>query len=112
MAIAARSEVIGSLLRPDYLSQAREQLERGELDPAGFKRLEDRAVDEAIALQEAAGIDVITDGLQQDRELGLLLGRRLGFGSGASSGRSSRRDRCSGLDTELVFNGLDSLDHI
>ena len=30
--------------------------------PAEFKRIEDRAVDEAIALQEAAGLDVVTDG--------------------------------------------------
>ena len=30
--------------------------------PAAFKRIEDRAVDEAVALQEAAGLDVITDG--------------------------------------------------
>ncbi len=57
-----RSEVIGSLLRPDSLKAARQQREAGELSDADFKRMEDRAVDEAIALQEAAGIDVITDG--------------------------------------------------
>ena len=32
------------------------------MTPAEFKRIEDRAVDEAIALQEAAGLDVVTDG--------------------------------------------------
>ena len=30
--------------------------------PSAFKRIEDRAVDEAVALQEAAGLDVVTDG--------------------------------------------------
>jgi 5-methyltetrahydropteroyltriglutamate--homocysteine methyltransferase len=57
-----RSDVVGSLLRPAYLLQAREQLERGLLTPAAFKPIEDRAVDEAIALQEQAGLDVVTDG--------------------------------------------------
>ena len=57
-----RSDVVGSLLRPAYLKEARERHETGEISDAEFKRIEDRAVDEAIALQERAGIDVITDG--------------------------------------------------
>jgi 5-methyltetrahydropteroyltriglutamate--homocysteine methyltransferase len=56
------SEVVGSLLRPVYLVEARKQFEAGQLSAADFKAVEDRAVQEAIALQEAAGIDVITDG--------------------------------------------------
>ncbi|MBX5455431.1 MAG: cobalamin-independent methionine synthase II family protein [Thermogemmatispora sp.] len=59
------SEVIGSLLRPPYLHQARQQLEEGAISAAEFKAIEDRAVDEAIALQEEAGIEVITDGEQR-----------------------------------------------
>ena len=57
-----RSEVIGSLLRPPYLAEARRRHEAGEISAAEFKRLEDRAVDEAIDIQTQAGIDVITDG--------------------------------------------------
>ena len=57
-----RSDVVGSLLRPPYLKDAREKLERGALTPAAFKRIEDRAVDDAVALQDAAGLDVVTDG--------------------------------------------------
>ena len=64
-AAAIRSEVIGSLLRPTYLTDARERLAEGRLDPRDFKQVEDRAVDEAIALQESAAIDVITDGEQR-----------------------------------------------
>src|SRR5438105_10521089 len=56
------SEVVGSLLRPPYLVEARKQFESGSMSAADFKAVEDRAVDEAIALQERAGIDVITDG--------------------------------------------------
>jgi 5-methyltetrahydropteroyltriglutamate--homocysteine methyltransferase len=56
------SDVIGSLLRPKYLSQARTARESGQLAAPAFKRIEDRAVDQAIAMQEGAGLDVITDG--------------------------------------------------
>jgi len=57
-----RSDVVGSLLRPAYLVEAREAREAGRLSPVEFKRIEDRAVDEAVALQEGAGLDVVTDG--------------------------------------------------
>jgi methionine synthase II (cobalamin-independent) len=57
-----RSDVVGSLLRPPYLKAARGRWETGEISAAEFKRVEDRAVDEAIRLQEEAGLDVLTDG--------------------------------------------------
>jgi 5-methyltetrahydropteroyltriglutamate--homocysteine methyltransferase len=56
------SDVIGSLLRPSYLKEARAAHERGELGDAAFKRIEDRAVNEAVDVQTAAGLDVLTDG--------------------------------------------------
>jgi 5-methyltetrahydropteroyltriglutamate--homocysteine methyltransferase len=56
------SDVIGSLLRPDYLKAARLAHERGGLSPAAFKQIEDRAADEAIEVQTSAGLEVITDG--------------------------------------------------
>jgi 5-methyltetrahydropteroyltriglutamate--homocysteine methyltransferase len=57
-----RSDVVGSLLRPQYLKDARKKREAGQISPAEFKKIEDRAVDEAIALQTQAGLDVISDG--------------------------------------------------
>jgi 5-methyltetrahydropteroyltriglutamate--homocysteine methyltransferase len=57
-----QSDVVGSLLRPPYLKESRDRHEAGELSEAEFKRVEDRAVDEAIALQERTGVEVITDG--------------------------------------------------
>ena len=59
---AARTDVVGSLLRPRELLQARERLERGEIGPPEFKWIEDAAVDAAIRLQEDAGLAVVTDG--------------------------------------------------
>ena len=57
-----RTDVVGSLLRPAYLKGARAEYEAGKLSDQAFKQIEDRAVDDAIALQERAGIAVITDG--------------------------------------------------
>ena len=61
-ALQAKCEVIGSLLRPPYLAEARRRYEQTEISPSELKRLEDRAVDEALETQTQAGIDVITDG--------------------------------------------------
>ncbi len=58
----ARTDVVGSLLRPPYLLAAQEKLANGELTPSAFKRVEDKAVDDAIELQEEAGLAVVTDG--------------------------------------------------
>ncbi len=57
-----RADVVGSLLRPPQLKQARDLLRQGEMSHAAFKRIEDQAVDGAIQLQESIGLDVITDG--------------------------------------------------
>ena len=57
-----RAEVVGSMLRPAYLRDARPKWEAGELSTSEFKAIEDRAVDEVIALQENCGVDVVTDG--------------------------------------------------
>lgn len=60
--LEARTDVVGSLLRPPELLEARERRDRGDLDHPEFKRIEDAAVDGAIRLQEGAGLDVVTDG--------------------------------------------------
>src|SRR5262247_4673753 len=58
----ARSDVVGSLLRPAYLREVRQGVREGRVSVAELRAVEDRAVLEAIAVQEAAGLDVITDG--------------------------------------------------
>jgi len=60
--MAYHADVIGSLLRPRYLSEARAALAAGRISNEEFKRIEDRAVDQAIAMQEACGLDVVNDG--------------------------------------------------
>jgi 5-methyltetrahydropteroyltriglutamate--homocysteine methyltransferase len=57
-----RADVVGSLLRPAYLLEVRAARDAGRLDRAGLQAVEDRAVLEAIALQEGCGLGVVTDG--------------------------------------------------
>lgn len=60
--IRARTDVVGSLLRPAELREAQERHAAGELADAELERAEDRAVDAALRLQEEAGLEVVTDG--------------------------------------------------
>jgi 5-methyltetrahydropteroyltriglutamate--homocysteine methyltransferase len=60
--ITAHTDVVGSLLRPPELLIAQKEVAAGKLTQAEFKKIEDWAVDEAIALQESAGLAVVTDG--------------------------------------------------
>jgi len=60
--IEAHTDVIGSLLRPPGLLEAQKKLASGQLAATEFKRIEDRAVDDALRLQEEAGLEVVTDG--------------------------------------------------
>jgi len=62
MATAHRAEVIGSLLRPAYLKEARARHAAGAIGHAELKRVEDRAVDDAVVLQTGVGVSVVTDG--------------------------------------------------
>jgi 5-methyltetrahydropteroyltriglutamate--homocysteine methyltransferase len=70
--VTAHTDVVGSLLRPPELLEVRERFDRGDASAAELKLAEDRAVDAAVRLQEAAGIEVVTDGEM----------RRLSFQSG------------------------------
>jgi len=62
VAVDARVEHVGSLLRPQFLRGAREAYTRGELTPGGLKAAEDRAVREAVAMQEELDLPVVNDG--------------------------------------------------
>ena len=52
--LTARADVVGSLLRPPDLLEARNDFLSGVLSSEEFKAIEDSAVDRAIALQEEA----------------------------------------------------------
>lgn len=55
-------EIVGSLLRQDYLKEAMERDERGQISAEELNELQERAARENIALQEECGVEVVTDG--------------------------------------------------
>ncbi len=57
-----RTDVIGSLLRPPAVKQARIAFDDDRMTAAALQAIEDEAVRAAVRLQEDAGLDVVTDG--------------------------------------------------
>jgi 5-methyltetrahydropteroyltriglutamate--homocysteine methyltransferase len=57
-----RAEHIGSLLRPAALLDLRRKSSRGEIDGSELTRAEDRAIEQAVALQRRLGLRLATDG--------------------------------------------------
>jgi 5-methyltetrahydropteroyltriglutamate--homocysteine methyltransferase len=62
MATDYHAEHVGSLLRQPWLLAARAEHKQGKLTEAELRAVEDRAVEENVAMQQAAGIEVLTDG--------------------------------------------------
>lgn len=57
-----RADHVGSLLRPAALREARAKAEKGGITAAELRAAEDSAIRDAVALQERAGLQSITDG--------------------------------------------------
>ena len=57
-----RADHVGSLLRTGPLKDARARRERGEIDAAALKQIEDREIERIIKKQEAIGLKAVTDG--------------------------------------------------
>src|SRR5215469_1490727 len=57
-----RADHVGSLLRPEELHKARAAFAAGEIDAAALTAVEDRAITDAVRLQEDAGLLSATDG--------------------------------------------------
>ena len=57
-----RAEHVGSLIRPAALIGARDAWLKGRFDAAELARVEDRCIRDAVALQERAGLQGVSDG--------------------------------------------------
>jgi 5-methyltetrahydropteroyltriglutamate--homocysteine methyltransferase len=57
-----RANHVGSLLRPPELLAAREKHQRGEISAAQLRAVEDRAIRDAVKMQQNVGMQGITDG--------------------------------------------------
>ena len=60
--IAPRADVVGSLLRPAALIAAQSDRAAGRITARALGAAEDRAVIDAVQLQQEAGLAVVTDG--------------------------------------------------
>ena len=79
--ITVHADVVGSLLRPPELIEARIRLAAGDIDALRFEEIEDRAVGDAIAMQETAGLEVVTDGeMRRQSFQGQMTAAVAGFG--------------------------------
>jgi len=57
-----RNDVVGSLLRPAKLKDARNHYDEDKLTLEELRRTEDQAIRDAVELQESIGLSVVTDG--------------------------------------------------
>lgn len=57
-----RAEVVGSMLRPQFLLKAQELFNKGKITDKEFVSAEDKAIKEAVEIQERTGVDILTDG--------------------------------------------------
>ncbi|MBS0893714.1 cobalamin-independent methionine synthase II family protein [Tatumella sp. JGM130] len=57
-----RADIAGSFLRPESIKQARAQFSAGTLDAEALRQAEDAAILEVVQKQQAAGLQVVTDG--------------------------------------------------
>jgi 5-methyltetrahydropteroyltriglutamate--homocysteine methyltransferase len=57
-----RADIVGSLLRPPALLEAREKYKKGDLAGEALRKLEDDAIRDAVTLQEDVGLQSATDG--------------------------------------------------
>jgi 5-methyltetrahydropteroyltriglutamate--homocysteine methyltransferase len=57
-----RNDVVGSLLRPGSLKEARRRYDAGQISLAELRAIEDQSIRQAVQLQEQAGLSVVTDG--------------------------------------------------
>jgi 5-methyltetrahydropteroyltriglutamate--homocysteine methyltransferase len=93
----ARTDVVGSLLRPARWKEARLRLDSGLMDRESFARLELDCVRKNLELQEGAGLDVVTDGeisrLNFQDSFGLSVS---GYDSGSGESIDSQENRSAG----------------
>jgi 5-methyltetrahydropteroyltriglutamate--homocysteine methyltransferase len=57
-----KADVVGSLLRPDRIHQARTKMAAGEMTRAELWDIESQCIADAVALQKQAGLKACTDG--------------------------------------------------
>jgi methionine synthase II (cobalamin-independent) len=111
-----RAEHIGSLLRPRALRDARAAFARGDIDQQALTAAEDRAIAQAIALQERVGLRLATDGEFRRASYHSYFYRQLGDisfeapAANASGGRGAQP--MASIRSRISWNGpIHAADH-
>lgn len=98
------AEVLGSMLRPQALKDAfAGMLGEARLTPAELKRLEDSAVDEALAIQERAGVDVVTDGELRRQSFIAMLSEAVDGVTPLADGAEAPKMHWHGADGDIEY---------
>src|SRR5688500_12826097 len=103
--------VVGSMPRPQFLKELFDEVHQGQVSDAEKERLLDEAVPFAIALQEAAGVDIVSDGeWRRFSYVGVIADVARGFARGFSgAGRDGKywhtvTSRIEGGDSDVLAN--------
>ena len=102
-----RTSVVGSHARPSWFVAGIEAAERGEFGPADLAEMLDDAVDLAIRDQEAAGIDIVTDG--EMRRAGFFTAEFYRHVTGLRTLPAERRLGAGGHDQQHRFEVLEPI---
>ena len=57
-----RADMVGSLLRPAELKEARAKRSAGDISAEALRAIEDREIEKILARQESVGLQSATDG--------------------------------------------------
>ena len=111
-----RAEHVGSLLRPQALRDARAAFARHDIDQHALTAAEDRAIAQAIALQERVGLRLATDGEFRRASYHSYFYRQLGDisfdapAADASGGRGAQP--MAAIRSRIAWNGpIHAADH-
>jgi methionine synthase II (cobalamin-independent) len=98
-----RADQVGSLLRPQAVLDAHAAQREGKLSDAQVKEIEDKAILDAIAMQKAVGIDVISDGeIRRSGWSGDFQYAVSGFVAGAPALRLQWHDAATGEPVQMT----------
>ena len=102
MSTGLRADHVGSLLRPAALLAARDEFAAGRIDRDALRAAEDEAIEQALAMQREAGLQIYSDGEYRRKSfLSELAAATDGFTEGHSDMRWHGEDARAEMKTDM-----------